>query len=275
MRLFKGNIQAFNEILLILIKHRELVWEMAKRELSDRYAGQVFGFLWAVTHPIFIIGLYIFVFSFVFKMKLGGTNEMPLDYTTYMISGLVAWMSFQESMSKSCLVITSNSDLVKQVVFPLEILPVKSVFVSLFTLLISLTILIIYVLLIHKSLPWTYFLLLPLVLVQFLAMVGVAFILAPIGAYFKDIKDVVQLFSMMGMYLMPIFYLPNWVPDIFKPLLYLNPFSYLVWCYQDILYFGRFEHPFAWLVVILASFGIFVIGYRVFRKAKPALGDLL
>jgi lipopolysaccharide transport system permease protein len=275
MRLTKGHLQAFTEIVKVLTRHRDLTWEMAKRELSDRYAGQAFGLLWAIAHPIFMIGLYVFIFAFVFKMKIGGTVEMPLDYTTYLLSGLVAWMSFQEAMTKSCSAITGNAALVKQVVFPLEILPVKGVLASLFPQIISLVILIAYVLATHGSLPATYLLLPVLIAMQVMAMIGVAYILAPIGAYFRDIKDFVQLFALAGVYLMPVFYLPSWVPTLFKPLLYLNPFSYLIWCYQDALYFGRFEHPWAWVVTGTLSILSFIIGYRVFRKLKPGLGNLL
>jgi lipopolysaccharide transport system permease protein len=275
MRLAKGHFQAFTEVISLLTRHRDLTWEMAKRELSDRYAGQAFGLLWAIAHPVFMIGLYVFIFAFVFKMKIGGTVEMPLDYTTYLLSGLVAWMSFQESMAKSCTAITANAALVKQVVFPLEILPVKGVLAALFPQVVSLVILIAYVLVTHGSLPLTYLLLPVLIVMQLMAMVGVAYILAPIGAYFRDIKDFVQLFSMAGVYLMPVFYLPTWVPELFKPVLYINPFSYLIWCYQDALYFGRFEHPWAWIVTGVLSMVVFVLGYRAFRKLKPLLGNIL
>ena len=64
--------------------------------------------------------------------------------------------------------------------------------------------------------------------------------------YFRDVKDFVQVFCIAGMYLMPVVYLPKMVPGVFRPLLNLNPFSYMVWCYQDACYFGRFEHPWAW-----------------------------
>lgn len=275
MHFAKGHFQAFREIVWLLTRHRDLTFEMARRELSDRYIGQAFGLFWAIGHPVFMIGLYIFVFAFVFKQKVGGTFEMPLDYTAYLLSGLVAWMSFQESMLKSCMAITGNASLVKQVVFPLEILPVKGVLASLFPQFISLTLLVVYVLATHGSLPLTYLLLPFLIVMQLLAMIGIAYILAPIGAYFRDIKDFVQLFSMAGVYLMPIFYLPTWVPSLFKPLLYLNPFSYVVWCYQDALYFGRIEHPAAWWVMSFGSVVIFVLGYRLFRKLKPGLGSVL
>jgi lipopolysaccharide transport system permease protein len=275
MRLAKGHFQAFSEVVSLLTRHRDLTWEMAKRELSERYAGQAFGVFWAIAHPVFMIGLYVFIFAFVFKVKIGGTMEMPLDYTTYLLSGLVSWLSFQEAMTKSCTAITANAALVKQVVFPLEVLPVKGVLAALFPMIISLIIVISYVLFTHGALPLTYLLLPVLIGMQLMAMIGVAYILSAIGAYFRDIKDFVQLFALAGMYLMPIFYLPTWVPALFKPLLYLNPFSYLIWCYQDVLYFGRFEHPWAWAITGLLSLGIFVIGYRVFRKLKPGLGNLL
>jgi lipopolysaccharide transport system permease protein len=275
MQLVKGYFQAFTEVISLLTRHRDLTLEMAKRELSDRYTGQVFGMVWAIGHPVFMVGLYVFIFAFVFKQKVGGTVEMPLDYTAYLLSGLVAWMSFQESLIKSCTAITGNAALVKQVVFPLEILPVKVVLASLFPQFVSLILLIGYVLFMHGSLHATYLLLPVLIGMQVMVMVGVAYILAPIGAYFRDIKDFVQLFAFAGMYLMPIFYLPNWVPDLFKPLLYLNPFSYLIWCYQDALYYGRFEHPWAWVFTGVASTATFVTGYRIFRKIKPSLGNML
>lgn len=275
MNYLATNLDAWRQALLVLYRNKYLVLEMAKREISDRYAGQAFGMFWAIGHPAFLIGLYVFVFAFVFKQKIGGTVEMPLDYTAYLLSGLVAWLAFQESMTKSCTAITSNAALVKQVVFPLEVLPVKGVLASLFPQLVSFVVLILYVLFTHGTVHVTYFLLPILLAMQIMAMIGLAYILSAIGAYFRDIKDFVQLFAVAGIYLMPVFYLPGWVPSLFRPLLYLNPFSYLVWCYQDVLYYGRFEHPWAWVFTCLMSPMIFVFGYRVFCKLKPGFGNLL
>lgn len=275
MRLARGHLRASLEIASLVWRHRQLTFAMAKRELSDRYAGQAFGVAWAIGHPVFMIGLYVFIFAVVFKQKVGGTVDMPLDYISYLLSGMVAWMSIQDSMLKSCTAITSNASLVKQVVFPLEILPVKGVLVSFFPQLVSLVVLIIYVLITHGSLHATYLLLPVLILLQGMLMLGIAYVLAPIGVYLRDAKDFVQLFATAGAYLVPVFYLPAWVPPIFKPVLYLNPYSYVIWCYQDALYFGRFEHPWAWVVTVIMSSATLAIGYRIFRKLKPALGNML
>ncbi|MHC4359283.1 MAG: ABC transporter permease [Planctomycetota bacterium] len=118
---FKSHLQAFRELVSLLTKHRQLTIEMSRREITDRYLGQVFGF-WAVGHSLILMAVYIFIFVVVFKVKIGGTREMPLDYTTYLLSGLILWMSFQDSMNKGSTVIVNNASLVKQVIFPIEMI---------------------------------------------------------------------------------------------------------------------------------------------------------
>jgi lipopolysaccharide transport system permease protein len=271
----RGHLQAFKELISLLTKHRQLTIEMSKREISDRYLGQVIGTLWVVGHPLILMAVYIFIFVFVFKIKIGGTREMPLDFTTYLLAGLIPWMSFQDSMNKGSTVIVANASLVKQVIFPIEILPVKIVIASLISMATSLAILIIYVLIKHHALPWTYVLIPVLMLLQTLAMIGVSYVLSSVGAFLRDIKDFVQVFCLVGFYVMPIFYLPQSVPALFRPMLYLNPFSYMIWCYQDVLYFGRFEHWWAWVVFTFFSIFMFYSGYRVFRKLKLIMGNVL
>jgi lipopolysaccharide transport system permease protein len=268
-------MRPLRDVIRLCQRHSDLIWEMARREIADRYAGQALGVFWAFCHPIFLISLYVFIFAFVFKQKIGGTSDMPLDYTAYLLSGLVAWLSIQDGLIKSCTIITSNKALVKQTVFPLEVLVIKSMAVSMFPQLISAIILIGYVLVTHGSLHLTYLLLPILVTLQLFGMVGIAFLLAPLGAYLRDMKDVMQLFAAAGGYLLPVFYLPAWVPELFRPILYFNPFSYIIWCYQDTLYFGRFEHPWSWVITVVFNLMVFDLGYRFFRKLKPTLGNLL
>ncbi|MCC6534001.1 MAG: ABC transporter permease [Burkholderiales bacterium] len=269
------NIRAFAELVRILGRYRALMLEMARREILEQYAGQMLGGLWAIVHPIFLIGLYVFVFVVVFKTKVGGTYEMPYDYTMYLLSGLIPWLSFQQSMMRACSTLTSSSSLVKQVVFPIEVLPAKSVLASLVPQVIGLLVLLVYVFW-NFGLPHATYLLVPALLaIQLLAMTGVAFALAVFGAYIRDTKDFVQVISLMGVYLMPVVYLPEWVPNLFKPIIYANPFSHMVWCYQDALYFGRIENPWAWFVFALWAVLSFVFGYRIFRKLKPQLGNVL
>ncbi len=269
------NVGLFNAFLGLIRNHRTLIIDLAKREVSDKYTGQVLGKFWPIVHPLMLMAIYVFIFSVVFKVKIANEYKMPLDYTAYILSGLVPWLTFQEVMAKSSTLIVANRTLVKQVVFPVEVLPLKGVLSSLLPFAVSLSVLIGYVLFSSGGLLWTYALLPVLVFFQILLMIGIAFILSAVGAYFRDLKDFIQIFSIIGLYLMPVFYLPMWVPRFFQPILYVNPFSYMTWCYQDVLYFGKFEHPWAWGIFGLGSFLVFWVGFYLFRKVKIVFGDVL
>lgn len=269
------NAHAFWELVGILKRHRALTLEMTKREIREQYVGQIFGVFWAIAHPLFLMGLFVFLFGFVFKARLGGTDELPLDYTAYILSGLLPWLGFQQILGRVCTVFTGHINLIKQVVFPIEVLPAKTVFAGFLPQLVSLLALVIYVVVSH-GVPHITYLLLPVLFVfQLFAMLGVAFAFASLGAFVRDLKDFVQVFALWGLYLAPVVYQPEWVPEFFRPILYLNPFSYMIWCYQDALYFGRFEHPWAWVIFGLGSMFVFVTGYRLFRYFKPQLGNVL
>jgi lipopolysaccharide transport system permease protein len=83
------------------------------------------------------------------------------------------------------------------------------------------------------------------------------------------------VFAVTGVYLIPAFYLPEFVPPLFRPVLYLNPVSYLIWCYQDLLFYGRLEHWWAWLVLPAISLSVFYIGHRTFNVLRTMFGNVL
>ena len=263
------------EQLRRLHDRRHLIWALAKREVLDRYAGQAFGRFWAIGHPLLLMAVYLFVFGYVFRMRIGGTRELPLDYTTYLLSGLMPWLGMAEALNKAPVAITNNASLVKQVVFPLEVLPIKGALASLLPQCVSLVVLMIYVLVTYRMLPATYMLLPVLIIIQFAIMVGVSLLLSAIGVYIRDLKDVVQVAMLIGVYLLPIFYLPSMVPAMFRPIIYLNPLAHLIWCYQDALYFGRIAHPVSWAVTVLTGVIAVSAGWRLFNRLKLMFGNVL
>jgi len=271
----KGHLQAFAQLVSLLSRHRQLTWEMTKRELQERYAGQMLGALWAIGHPLFLMAIFVFVFAYVFKIRMGDPAVFPLDYTAYLLSGLIPWLAFQDAMNKGATVIVANAGLVKQVVFPVEILPVKGVLVSMFTELICIGTLIAYILATGGVLTGMWLLVPALLVIQVLGMIGVCYLLAAVGTFFRDTKDLVIILSTAGFYLIPALYTPEMVPGVLRVVFYLNPFSYMVWCFQDVTYFGRIAHPVAWLVFPLLSLATFYVGYRVFRKLRPMFGNVL
>lgn len=263
------------ELAALVIHHRRLAFELARREVSDRYAGQALGVVWAVGHPLLLMGVYLFVFAFVFKVKLERLDGLPLNYPVYLLSGLIPWLATQEALTRGTTALVSQANLVKQVVFPVEILPVKGVLAALLPLVISLAGLLVYCGLGLGAVPWTWVAVPVLAVLLVIGLVGLAMALAALGAYLRDLKDLVQVFTVVGIYLMPAFYLPDMVPELFRPLLYLNPFSYMIWCFQDALYFGRIEHPHAWVVFPLLCLAALAGGSTIFARLKVHLGNVL
>jgi lipopolysaccharide transport system permease protein len=277
MNMAKGiaRLGILRDVFALFVRQRRLIWEMSRREITDRYAGQMLASFWAFGHSLILIAVYVFVFKYVFKIRVAGVDNLPLDYAVYLLSGLIPWMAFAESMSKCATVVPANANLVKQVVFPIEVLPVKSVAASMLTQIIGTFFLVLYVLIRNGELPATYALLPVLWVGQFLAMVGVGFLLAAFSPYFRDIKDVVQVFTTIGMYVMPIVYLPESVPGSIRPLLYLNPFSYMCWCYQDVCCFGRLMHAWALPCFLAGALLVLGLGFAVFRRLKICFGSVL
>ncbi len=274
-----SHLLAFGQLVALLTRYRQLTWEMTKREVSERYAGQVLGTLWAVGHPVLLMALYVFIFAYVFPTRLGLGDDLPRSYVLYILAGLIPWITFADSLNKSAVAITGNASLVKQVAFPLEVLPVKVVLAAFVTQLVATPLLLLYALVIDPNgLPLSALALPLLFFFQLLAMIGIAYLLASLTVFVRDLRELVQVFTTAGLFLAPILFLPVWLESAWKPLLwvlYLNPFSHLVWCYQDILYFGRIAHPVSWAFFIPFSVFVFYGGYRVFRKLKPVFGDLL
>jgi lipopolysaccharide transport system permease protein len=270
-----SNLAAFTEAVRSIVTKRQLIYELARREISDRYAGQSFSGFWAIGHPVILLATYVFVFGFIFKTRMGGSADQPFDYTTYLMAGLIPWLAFQETMAKAGSVIVANANVVKQVIFPIEVLPVKSVISALVSQAVLLCGLALLIAVRYFTLPTTWLLLPILVLMQVLAMVGASFALSAVGAYFRDIKDVIQVFNVVGIYFLPALYLPDRTPRAFDFLLLLNPFSHLVYCYQDALYFGAIRHPLSWIVFLVLSVASFIFGYRLFRRLSLMFGNVL
>ena len=262
-------------MLTSLFQHRHLAWEMAKREFQDRFVGHLLGWFWAVAQPALFMGIQILVFSRIFRVSLAGYPDMPFDYVSYVLAGLVPWFYVQELLGKACGAVSGQANLVKQIVFPVEVLPLKTVLATLFPQLIALCLLAIYTMISFQTLPWTYVFVPVVIVLQAVLMGGCAFFISAVGVYVRDIREVIQTLLLVALYLLPVFYLPDMVPRAFQWLLWLNPFSYMVWCFQDILYFGSFMHPVAWIVFPLESIFAFWAGFKFFRKLKGMFGSQL
>jgi len=261
----------------ILIRNRILLWEMTRRDVLDRYTGQMLGAIWAFVHPLAMMAVFLFIFGVVFKMKVQVADmpDVQYNFAIYMISGLLPWMVASDAMSRSCLAIRAQAALVKQVVFPLEILPAKVAIAVFLPIVVGHIILAAYTLLAFGSLPITYLLLPLLYALLFLMMAGISAIFASGGVFVRDIKDVVQLIVLLGIYFAPVFFTLESLPRVWRILIYINPFAHAVLCFQDATFYGHFAHPASWVAFPILSLVSAILGASVFQKLKTFFGTYL
>ena len=184
-------------------------------------------------------------------------------------------MTVQDVLARSCTTITGSHNLVKQVVFPLEVLPLRSVLAACLPQAVGTLFLLAYLLLRTGSLPPTLLLLPAVWLVEFAALVGIAFFLSSVSVYIRDLKEVITVCLAAGLYALPVIYMPGSLPAWAEGILWLNPFSHLVWMHQDIAFFGAMLHPWSWLLAGLFSLGLFSTGYATFGRLKHGFGNCL
>jgi lipopolysaccharide transport system permease protein len=267
------NGSDITSLLRSLLRHRTLIREMARRELTDMHAGQAAGFVWLILHPLLLFAVYACLFTFVFKVRVG--DRGPSDYLVYLFSGLAPWLLTQDILSRAPLIMIANASIVKKVMFPTEALVAKTLLASLTVQLILFAAVVFYIVIARQSVPST-FLLFPLVFVFHLLLLwGLSLLLAAITPYFRDIPEFVRVFLTINIYLMPIMYLPDMAPDVLRLILNVNPFSALIWCYQDVLYFGDIAHPGAWLALSGLSVAVLVVGSYVFVRLRHHFASVL
>ncbi len=263
----------FDEIGFVLV-HRRLMFEFAKREIADRYTGQILGVAWALITPVATIVVFLFLFGAVLQLKMGGA-EGGGDLTTFLVSGLVPWLAFQDCIARAPGVIAGQAYLVKQVTFPIEVLPYKSVAPAVIMLTVGELLLVGYVAFTTGQVPWT-FLLIPLLCVMLLVLcIGFTLLLAAVGVFLRDLKDVVSLLLFVGIYIAPVFYALDKVPPALRPLVLLNPFTYVVLAFQDASFSGAIVHPWAWTVFAGLSVVVYWAGVSLFALTRPFFGSHL
>ena len=252
----------------------DLILSLTKRELAARYRGSALGIVWAVLTPIVMIAIFTIIFAGIFKARFGaGTSQW--DYALYLFCGLLPWNAFQESVQLSASTIIGHSNLVKRVVFPLEALPVSLSLAALANQMFGTVALILAALFLRREMHATIVFLPLLVIPQLLATFGAAWLLASLGVFIRDIVQGITLFLMAWMYLTPIIYPESIVPDRYRSMVNLNPFTPLVRNYRRIILDGSFPD---WRgLAYFTSFALisFLLGYWWFARTRKNFADVI
>lgn len=259
-----------------LWRNRRLIVQMSIRDVIGRYKGSTMGLAWSFFNPVFMLMVYTFVFSEIFKLRWGGIgDDSKSQFAVVLFVGMIVLGLFSEVLNRSPGLILTNINYVKKVVFPVEILPVVSLGAGLFHTLISLIVLLLAFVLFNGYLHWTAVFIplvfLPLVLVT----LGIAWILAAAGVFLRDIGQTIGLFTTMLTFLSPVFYPVTAVPERFRPFIMANPLTFIIEQARDVLIWGHLPNWAGLGVYTAAATVIAWLGYAIFQKARRWFADVL
>lgn len=259
-----------------LWRSRELILSMTKREVGGRYKGSVMGLLWSFLNPLLMLSVYTFVFSFVFKSRWpGAAEDSHSQFAIILFVGLIVHGFFAEVLTRSPTLVLSNVNYVKRVVFPLEILPAVAVGAALFHCGISLMVLLIAGFLFNDTLPWTV-VLIPIVLSPLLILtLGVAWLLASLGVFVRDIAQTVGIIAMMLMFLSPVFFPTSTLPEQYRPLIHANPLTLIIEQAREVLIWGRSPDWSNLGLYMLVACLVAWLGFVWFQKTRKGFADVL
>ncbi len=259
-----------------LWRNRQLILQMTRREIAMRYRGSVIGLAWSFINPLLMLVVYTFVFSVVFKARWGaGEQESRTDFAIILFTGMIVFGLFAEIVNRAPGQIVSNTNYVKKVVFPLEILSWVSLGTVLFHSLISLAVLLLAQLIINFSLPWTV-VLFPLVLLPLIfASLGAAWFLSALGVYVRDIGQITSVLTTVLMFVSAVFYPLSALPETHQAWLRLNPLVLIITESRKVLVFGSLP-DWLWLGIALSmGLAIAFAGFWWFQKTRKGFADVL
>jgi lipopolysaccharide transport system permease protein len=257
-----------------LPRRLDLIRPLARRMVLARYRGSALGVAWAVLTPLVTIAVFTFLFAGVFRARFTPEGS-PWEYALYLFCGLLPWTAFQESVQQSAVVVVGHTNLVKRVVFPLEILPVAQALAALAGQAFGTLALVAAALILrgelHATLAWLPVLVVP----QLLLTLGASWFVASLGVFVRDTAQALGLVLTAWMYLTPIIYPEAAVPARFRPALELNPFTPLVRGYRRVVLEGAPPDLPGLAYAAAVGLAAFLLGYWFFARTRKNFADVL
>ena len=262
-----------------LWQHRELLWQFTQRRVELRHKGSHLGLALSFASPLLMLGLYVLVFGYIFDGSFGVLrDESRIDYGLGIFLGLALFHFCAEVLNTAPTLILTNPNFVKKVVFPLEILPAAAVGAAAFHLVISLSLVLVGALLFGHGLDagvvWLLAVRPPLIL----SALGISWLFAALGVFFRDITQITQFLTAALMFASAVFYSAGKIATdapLAWEFLRFNPLLLAIECARDGVLWNRTPNPthlaYLWL------FGLFTCwtGHLAFKKMKPAFADVL
>lgn len=272
MRQFSSSLYS---LTVDSIRNRQLIKALIQRDIVGRYRGSLLGLFWSFIHPVFMLGVYTFIFSVIFQARWEEDSNSKAEFAMMLFSGLIVFNFFAECFNRSPSIILQNPSYVKKIVFPLEVLPIVVVGSALFHTLVSFLVWLVFYLYLY-GIPNPSILLLPIIAMPLLMLtIGISWLLAALGVYLRDISQLTSILTTILMFLSPIFYPASAIPEDFRVLLLLNPLTLALEHIRGAMMSGQLPLFREWSLYFILSLFVAWLGLAWFQKVRRGFADVL
>lgn len=246
-----------------------MIYSLVKKDLRGRYKGSILGFLWTFINPICQIIIYTLVFSVIMQSDIE-------NFYLFLIVGLIPWIFFSSSINGGAVSILTQQDLVKKIYFPREVLPISYVTSSFINMLFSFVIIFAVLFVSGIGVNLLALVFLPVVMIiEYILALSIALIASACTVFFRDLEHILGIITMAWMYLTPIMYSIDRVPEKILPIFNLNPMTPVIIAYRDILYYKRIPQVETLLQATIIGIIILIIGTLIFLKLQRNFAEEL
>jgi lipopolysaccharide transport system permease protein len=255
------------------VLHRYLVFQLVRRDIRSRYEGSILGLGWTLLYPLLILGAYTFVFRAVFKARWPGGGDSTAEFALQVFAGLIVFNLFGELLGRAPKLVLEQPNLVKRVVFPLEVLAWVALGTAMFHALLALVVMIAALLWTGSTItPWI--LLVPLVLASCVpVLLGLAWSLSALGVFIRDISHGMGPAVSMLLFLSPVLYPARALPGFLSNVLWLNPLTVPIENLRRLTIEGLPPDWHALALYTAAGLVFAFFAYRLFERLRPAFAD--
>jgi lipopolysaccharide transport system permease protein len=257
-----------------LWRNRNLIRSMTRRDVLARYRGSFGDVFWAVLNPLLLMGTYFFVFGIVLQTRFG-PDASRTGFAMYFLAGMLPWLAFSEPVGRAPQVVWEYRNFIKKLVFPVDILPVVQVVSGFTTEVFATAVYLVGLVALGHSIPLSVVWLPLLVIPQVLFTLGLCWFLAALGAFARDLGQVIGFILTLWFFITPICYSEAQLPAAVLPVLKKNPLFVLVHGYRAVFLEGHApEFSSLWKLWVLAIF-VFLAGYAWFYRLRRSFADVI
>lgn len=238
--------------------YREMIFSLVRRDLKGRYKGSVLGFLWTFLNPLFQLIVYTMVFSTIMRSGIE-------DYYLFLFVALIPWIFFSTSLGGGASCVLAQQDMVKKIYFPREVLPVSYVTSQFVNMLLSFLVIFAVLIFTRHDMNPAALLCLPIVMiVEYVLALGFTMIMSAVTVYIRDAEYIIGIITMAWQFLTPVMYAMDQVPEDIRWVFMLNPMTYIITAYRDILYLAQIPRLETLISAVMIGIALLIVGWGIF-----------